>query len=210
MRIGIITDTHLPNILRDLSDLGPEVAQFFSTVDLILHSGDIVGPAVLDWLEQFAPVVAALGNNDVLDDRRVAPVQVLDIAGWRIGMVHSLVPQTRPMAEMNTKHFPTPVDIMVSGHTHFELLDYREGVLHLNSGSAVFPHHKEIRLGTVGLLELSPSRVHAELLLLGQTPGRLNPGRPKVLQVQDGQLLMPEEDPGQDTAVDTSEPWTVS
>jgi len=52
--------------------------------------------------------------------------------------------------------------------------------------------------------------VHAELLLLGHTPGRPNPGRPKVLQVQDGQLLMPEEDPGQDTAVDTSEPWTVS
>ena len=209
MRIGIITDTHLPNILRHLSDLGPEVGQFFSTVDLILHAGDIVGPTVLDWLEQFAPVVAALGNNDVLEDHRVVPVQVVDVAGWRIGMVHNLAPETRPM-EVLAQRFPTPVDIMVAGHTHFERLEYRDNVVLLNSGSAVFPHHKEIRLGTVGLLELTPSRIFAEIVLLGETPGRPNPGTARSILIENGQVVeLPEEPSGEDAEIDRSEPWTV-
>jgi putative phosphoesterase len=189
MRIGLITDTHLPNILRDLGELGPEIAQFFSTVDLILHAGDIVGPQVLDWLEQFAPVIAAQGNNDALDDPRVAPVQVLDIAGWRIGMVHSLVPEGRPLPLLIESRFRTPVDIAVCGHTHYERLEHREGVVLINSGSPIFPHHKSVRLGTVGLLELQRDSLHAEIVLLGETPGRPNPGKPAVLDLVDGRLL---------------------
>jgi putative phosphoesterase len=187
MRIGLITDTHLPNILRDLGELGPEIAQFFSTVDLILHAGDIVGPHVLDWLEQFAPVIAAQGNNDSLDDPRVAPVQVLDIAGWRIGMVHSLVPEGRPLRLLAETRFRTPVDILVCGHTHYERLEYREGLVLINSGSPVFPHHKSVRLGTVGLLDIQPGALHAEIVLLGETPGRPNPGKPVALDLGEGQ-----------------------
>lgn len=212
MRIGLVTDTHLPNILRNFSDLGPEVAAFFSTVDLILHGGDIVGPAVLDWLEQFAPVVAALGNNDSLEDRRVAPVQILDIAGWRIGMVHNLAPESRPIADLMAKFFPTtPVDILVGGHTHFERLEYRDNVLLLNSGSAVFPHHKEIRLGTVGVLELTPSRAYAEILLLGETPGRANPGTARSLLLENGQIVeLPEEEVVPEGPSDRAEPWQAN
>ena len=40
-----------------------------------------------------------------------------------------------------------------------------------NSGSITFPRHKELRLGTVGLLELAPGqRFNAEIILLGETP----------------------------------------
>ena len=190
MRIGILSDTHLPNVIRQLDELGPEPAAFFSTVDLILHSGDLSSPMVLDWLEQFAPVACVIGNNDPISDPRCKEVEVMDIEGWRLGMVHSLKRAFRPMAELQ-QLFPTPVQIMIAGDTHLEALNYRDGVVVLNSGSPTFPQHKDLRLGTVGLLELEPHRLHAEILLLGETPGKPNPGTPMTLVIEDGQVTHP-------------------
>ena len=112
----------------------------------------------------------------------------MEVHGWRLGMVHSLRRGFRPTAELQ-QLFPTPVDIMVAGDTHQERLEYRDGVVVLDSGSPTFPQHKDLRLGTVGLLELAPNHLRAEIILLGQTPGRPNPGRPMVLEIRDGQLV---------------------
>jgi uncharacterized protein len=188
MRIGILSDTHLPNLIRHLDELGPEIAAFLSTVDLILHSGDLTLPMVLDWLEPFAPVVCTTGNNDPIVDSRCQESALLDLEGWRLGMVHSLRRGFRPMAELQ-QLFPTPVQIMIAGDTHYEVLEYREGVVVLNSGSPTFPHHKDLRLGTVGLLELAPGKLHAEVVVLGHTPGKPNPGRAMTLDIQDGRIL---------------------
>jgi putative phosphoesterase len=187
MRIGIVSDTHLPNLIRSLDELGPEPARFFSSVDLILHSGDLTSPMVLDWLERFAPVVCTTGNNDPIVDARCQELHVMEVHGWRLGMVHSLRRGFRPIAELQ-QLFPTPVGIMIAGDTHQERLEYRDGVVVLNSGSPTFPQHKDLRLGTVGLLELGPKRLRAEIILLGHTPGKPNPGRPMVLEIQDGQV----------------------
>ncbi len=187
MRIGILSDTHLPHRIRQLDELGPEPARFFATVDLILHGGDLTSPMVLDWLEQFAPVMCTTGNNDPIPDARCREVEVMDIDGWRLGMIHSLQRGFRPMADLQ-QLFPTPVDIMIAGDTHLELLQYRDGVVMLNSGSPTFPQHKDLRLGTVGLLEFTPTHLHAEIVLLGQTPGKPNPGRAMSLDIQNGHL----------------------
>ena len=190
MRIGVLSDTHLPAAIRQLDELGPEPAKFFSSVDLILHSGDVTSPLILDWLEQFATVLCSTGNNDASPDSRCADVQVLDIEGWRIGMVHMLGPYNRPTLQLQ-KTFPSPVEIMISGHTHQEVLEYREGLLLLNSGSLTVPQHKSLRLGTVGLLELTPGRIHAEIMALGNTPGKPNPGLDMALRVQDDRVTNP-------------------
>jgi putative phosphoesterase len=187
MRIGLVSDTHLPNLIRQLDELGPEPAAFFATVDLILHGGDLSSPVVLDWLEEFAPTLCTTGNNDPIADSRCKDVEILDIDGWRLGMVHSLRRGFRPMQELQ-QLFPASVDIMIAGDTHQEMLEYREGVVLLNSGSPTFPQHKDLRLGTVGLLEITPGRLHAEIIVLGHTPGKPNPGRAMVLDIQDGRV----------------------
>ena len=187
MRIGILSDTHLPGVIHHLDELGPEPASFFATVDLILHGGDLTSPAVLDWLEQFAPVLCTTGNNDPIVDARCKDVEILDVDGWRLGMVHSLRRGFRPMAELQ-RLFPAAVDIMIAGDTHQEVLEHREGVVLLNSGSPTFPQHKDLRLGTVGLLELTPNGLHAEIVVLGHTPGKLNPGTAITLDIQDGRV----------------------
>lgn len=190
MRIGLVTDTHLPALHRQLDELGPEAAAFFATVDLILHAGDVTAPSVLDWLEQFAPVVVAKGNNDGFEDPRMRPVQLLDIEGWRIGMVHNLAPERRPVPVLRERHFGGAcVDIMIAGHTHLERLEHRDGVALINSGSPILPHHKDTRHGTIGLLELAPGRLHAQIQLLGHTDGRPNPATPMLLDVVDGQVV---------------------
>ena len=185
MRIGLLTDTHLPGIIRTLDELGPLPGEFLSSVDLILHGGDLTSPIVLDWCEQFAPVICSTGNNAPIPDPRMKEVQVLELEGWTVGMIHSLEGQFRPINELQSL-FPTEVEIMISGHTHKERLEYREGVLLINSGSITFPQHKEVRLGTVGILELEPGIVRAEIFPLGETEGSPNPGETLCLEIKNG------------------------
>jgi putative phosphoesterase len=71
MRVGLITDTHIPDIEEELPS---QVFDVFRGGDLILHAGDIYNMSVLDELERIAPVKAAMGDDDsftLLGDRRV-------------------------------------------------------------------------------------------------------------------------------------------
>lgn len=175
MRIGLITDSHQPSERVGLWD---EIYTVFKDVELILHAGDIQHPMVLDWLEEIAPVIAARGNNDFgWDDPRVEDVQYLTIEGQRIGMTHIIEPEDRPIDILKAYFFDDePIDIMISGHTHFERIDYRENCLQINTGSPTQPHLWSTRLGTVGLLEITPDDVRAQIVRLGDSPGRGNPG----------------------------------
>ena len=176
MRIGLLTDTHLPSSIRELWD---EVREVFTGVDLILHGGDMFSGRVLDWLEDIAPTLAARGNNDASwVDPRVQDCQILDLEGWRLVMLHDMEPEDRPIAELLKRHLRNEhADILVTGHTHFERLDYRDGVVQINSGSPTHPHQYSTRLGTVGLLDLAPGKLTAQIVRLGDLPGLRNPGQ---------------------------------
>ena len=103
-------------------------------------------------------------------------------------MAHSLEGQFRPIKDLQ-KIFPSPVDIMISGHTHQERLELREGIVLVNSGSITFPQHKELRLGTVWLLDLAPDTLKAEIFPLGETPGSPNPGTKLYLEISGGKVV---------------------
>ena len=180
MRIGLLADTHLPSVIRRLDELGPQAAAFFETVDLILHAGDVTAPSVIDWCEQFAPTLVAEGNNDLFEHPGMRRSHVVEESGWRIGLVHCLRPSSRPVAAILEDQLGGKrVDVLVSGDTHLEKLEVRDGVLLVNPGSPTLPHHKEYRLGTVGLLELTPDTLRAEILCLGHSDGAPNPGTPQ-------------------------------
>ncbi len=175
MLIGLISDTHQPS---DRTALWEEARQVFAGVDLILHAGDIVHPIVLDWLQEIAPVLAARGNNDIgVADPRVEEMQVLDIAGSRIFMVHDLNREKSQIDQMARGQLTgMKPNVIISGHTHFERLDYLDGLLHINTGSATLPHQMSTRLGTVGLLEVRAREVHARIVRLGHSEDKRNPG----------------------------------
>lgn len=190
MRIGLLSDTHLPSLIHSLDELGPEIGEFLSGVDLILHGGDVTAPSVLDWCEQFAPVLVARGNNDLFRDRRLRDRHLLEFLGWRLALVHDLRPESRPVETlMQSRLGGERVDILVAGDTHLDRLEFRGDVVLINPGSPTLPHHKETRLGTVGLLEIEPGRIRAEILTLGETPGAPNPGTPRHLEIEGGRPI---------------------
>jgi putative phosphoesterase len=175
MLIGLLSDTHQP---YDGKALWDEVVTAFAGVDLVIHAGDIVHPLVLDRLEEVAPVLAAWGNNDAgWTDPRMRDVQLLDVEGRRVAVIHDMEPEERPIGQLCDWYLKGErPDVIVTGHTHLERLDFREGVLQLNPGSPTLPHLQSMRLGTVGLLEISAGRIEARIVRIGETPGRPNPG----------------------------------
>ena len=144
----------------------------------------MTAPSVLEWCAQFAPLLIAEGNNDLFDDARMAKKQMLDIHGWRIGMAHELRPESRPIEQiLHSSLDGERVDILIGGDTHVERLEFRDDVLLINSGSPILPHHLSTRLGTLGILEVSPARVRAEIVVLGHTEGARNPAKAMQLEV---------------------------
>jgi len=184
VRVALIADTHLPSLIRELDELGSGPRELLATADLILHAGDVTAPSVLDWCEAFAPVLVSQGNNDIFEHPSLAERQFLDLEGWRLGMTHELRPESRPMSVLLQEGLGgESVDVLIAGDTHVERLEFREDVLFVNPGSPTLPHHKEYRLGTAAVLDIERDRIRAEVVVLGQTEGRPNPGAGSSLEI---------------------------
>lgn len=175
MRIGLISDTHIPTAAREL---WPQVYDAFREVDLIMHAGDLMVPEVIDWLEEVAPVVAVWGNGDFggwqrtvpPDDQRLSEAKVLSLDGLRIGLVHDLqLPEHPPLRTLEgqmSHYFGGAVDVIVRGSTHAAEITTVKGVLIVNPGSPTFPNHQSTRLGTIGFLDIEDGRVEASIVQL--------------------------------------------
>jgi len=162
MRLGLISDTHIPEVTPELP---PQVVEAFQGVELILHCGDIYAPFVLDELERIAPVLAAMGDDDpyaARKDKRVKNKHILKIEGHTLWLVHekpSLDPAASPPEERDAP------DIIVFGHEHDTLVQHHDGVLFVNPGSPTFLKYRH-GLGTVGILSINSDEAQAFILQL--------------------------------------------
>jgi len=173
MRIGVLADTHIPEAGPDLPN---EAYVALKGCELILHCGDMHCIEVLDRLEGIAPVLASRGNGDMLtpvplpgrrpgvpDDPRVAVAQVIELAGFRVGLTHDLeMAEGRPddVAEELVQHvFGASVDIALCGHTHVPMVwGLATGTTILNPGSPTMPYGYVHLIGTIGFLDVEPGR----------------------------------------------------
>ena len=125
MRIGVLSDTHIPTRARCLP---PEIFTVFKNVELILHAGDLVDPLVLSELETLAPVQAVAGNMDPPGlQKLLGRKKILELAGFRIGLVHGDLGYNRTKTpERALQTFAGDnVDAVVFGHTHQPCLQKR-------------------------------------------------------------------------------------
>ena len=165
MRIGLISDTHISK----QGELWPQVFDAFTGVDAILHAGDVWSPALLDELEEVAPVRVARGNGDLgQTDARLEDRCVMTFDGITVAMLHDFpTPEHRPpelILERARQRFPdVSPDVVVYGHTHIEAIDDVDGLLCVNPGSPTLPHNRSLRLGTIGFLSIDRGTVAAEL-----------------------------------------------
>jgi len=82
MLIGLISDTHIPEIAKELP---AQVKKVFKDVDLILHAGDIFVDSVLEELGTIAPLLAARGDDDYqIQDKRMDEVHNLTLDGLNV------------------------------------------------------------------------------------------------------------------------------
>ena len=168
MRIGLLSDTHVPEAVKELPM--PELREAFKGVDLIMHGGDIYYRSVLEDLSQIAPVIAALGDDDfgsTLKDDRVRDKHVLNIQGHCIWLIHERPRMFSPPPPLHrrTYEFRNMQDIpevVVFGHQHKTIVESYEGMLLVSPGSPTFLHYKQ-GLGTVGILEVNDGKVDVSI-----------------------------------------------
>lgn len=122
LRIGLISDTH--GLLR------PEALAALRGCDHLIHAGDIGKPEILKELTRLAPLTVVRGNNDTQPWAAALPEQVeLDVGGVRIQVLHDL-------AELAPEGPARLARVVVSGHSHKPKVQFRDGVLLVNPGSA--------------------------------------------------------------------------
>jgi putative phosphoesterase len=156
MIAGVISDTH--------GYLDERVLPFFDGIDVILHAGDIGSMAVLEQLGTIAPVFAVEGNNDVGLDLGVEERLIISLEGHRVQLVHQL-PDAEPGSE-----------VIVHGHSHKLLNEWRGETLYLNPGAAGRRGFHAVQ--SIALLRLEEhKRPEAELIVLG--PRLASAARPR-------------------------------
>ncbi|OAI43490.1 hypothetical protein AYO38_10770 [bacterium SCGC AG-212-C10] len=179
MKIGLISDTHIPSS-------GPEppaeVVAAFQGVDRILHAGHAYVASCIEWLERIAPVTSTESWLEGAGESmtRNGRVQVLEIEGHTVGMAHEFIlrslgddvlpgaigkyfPKGASLAAELERIFGKPVDVVVFGYTHEAMVEEHDGVLLVNPGSPSLVG-QQVRLGTVAILELAPDSRDARIV----------------------------------------------
>ncbi|HEY2667849.1 MAG TPA: metallophosphoesterase family protein [Actinomycetota bacterium] len=166
MRVGVISDTHIPSRAPAIP---PRVFEVFEGIDLILHAGDVSVRAALDELATMAPVHAVAGNVDDPSLQAGLPAQLrLDLDGIPLGMIHDSGASTGRRERMR-RRFPG-CRVVVYGHSHLPVVEDRAGLMLLNPGSACDP--RRAKVPTVAILEIAGGEVSARLVSV-DVSGRL-------------------------------------
>ena len=182
MRIGVLSDTHIPDRTDGLPD---EILELFRDVDLILHAGDVSECSVLDRLRTIAPVVAVRGNRD-LGIRPALPEKTVVRAGpWRIGLIHGTRSRLQDTPDrlrylsgdhrfLDQRQYVSQafaaddVHCIVFGHTHQVCRERQGGVLLFNPGGVV--RSPGGGPSSIGILDVGSQEITMSVIMLRQPP----------------------------------------
>src|SRR5436190_15882726 len=148
--VGVISDTH--GLLR------PEAVAALKNSDYIIHAGDIGDPAILDKVNEIAPVTAVRGNVDHgASAQKIPQTNVLEVEGVSIYVLHIL-------DELDLKPEAAGFAVVIYGHSHMPNQGTKNGVLYFNPGSAG-PKRFNLPV-SIGKLVVRKGRIEAEILEL--------------------------------------------
>jgi uncharacterized protein len=145
-RIGLVSDTH--GDIVHWGEIQTRLDPLLEGVDVILHCGDVGSYEVLDALSERAPVLAIRSDGDPgeREPDLISGQRVLQCGDIRIGAVFSLdavdiseegdlcFPSFSP-GQVGPSMFGGPVDVVVFGGTHQDVIAHTGGILFVNPGS---------------------------------------------------------------------------
>jgi putative phosphoesterase len=150
MKIGVISDTH--GLLR------PEAIAALQGCERIIHAGDIGSPEILEQLAQIAPLHVVCGNNDQDAEwaRQVPDHLTIGLNGWQALLVHDIA-DVPALLDRHTR-------LVITGHSHKPLIEWRGATLYVNPGSA---GRRRFKLPvTLAVLEVGETSIESRLIAL--------------------------------------------
>lgn len=150
MNIGVISDTH--GLLR------PEAIAALQGCALIIHAGDIGNADILDQLALIAPLHVVRGNNDqdAAWAQEVPDHLTIDVNGWKTLLVHDIA-DVPALLDPHTR-------LVITGHSHKPLIEWRGATLYVNPGSA---GRRRFKLPvTLAVLEVLETSIEPRLIAL--------------------------------------------
>ncbi len=159
--VGLISDTHVP---KRAMCIPKRVFEIFANVDFVIHAGDLVEIAVIDELEQAAPVLAVHGNMDCLEVSNALPkLNSLKIFGWKIGVIHDT--DSFGAGKMEDIAKENGFNVLVYGHTHVSKIKWEAKTLYINPGSPTDPA-SFLNKPSVGLLKITKETITPQIVNL--------------------------------------------
>jgi len=148
--IGVISDTH--GLLR------PEAPTALQGSDHILHAGDVGDSRIIEELGSIAPITFIRGNIDTDAWGRSLPdVEMVELSSKHFYILHDL-----KTLDLNPR--AAGIAAIVSGHSHQSKIEWRDGVLYFNPGSAG-PHRFKLPI-TVGRIVIDGDQLRPEIIEL--------------------------------------------
>lgn len=132
MKILVVSDSHgrTYNFSKVMDKVGP--------IDMLFHLGDVEGTEEDIEILADCPTYMVSGNNDFFSDlerEKVVEInqyRIFMAHGHRYGVSHSLNSIIEAAKEYDC-------NIIMFGHTHIPLIEYREGIHVINPGSITLP-----------------------------------------------------------------------
>jgi len=160
MRLGIISDTHIPERAKEIPK---EILEDFKSVDMIIHLGDLIDLSVLKELKSACQDVKAVwGNMDPPEVRNELPQkEILKIENHKVGIMHGYGAPNNLIDLMTSSFKNDLVDIIIFGHSHTAFNKEINGILFFNPGSAT---DKEFSpYNSYGIIEIN-DKVEAKIV----------------------------------------------
>lgn len=163
MKIGVLSDTHIPS---RASDLPHQVYKNLAKVDLILHGGDFEEMFVLNNLEQVAKVIAVRGNMDSeILKSKLPKKRIIIEEGIRIGLTHGYGLPTETIRNVQYQFKDEKLDIIIFGHTHIASSQVIDNTIYFNPGSPsdrVFSPYN-----SMGIISIEET-IHPEIIRINE------------------------------------------
>lgn len=168
--LAVISDTHVGDRMHDMPT---ELLEHLTELnpDVILHAGDVSFRRILDQLAEIAPVHAVQGNRDWMMGHQLPNSLQFTFNGMHLTLSHGHInilqylldflvyffkgyTLTHTRYQENLGRLFPKADIIIYGHTHYQMDEIMGGQHFFNPG-AVFPDRHNQHNPQYGILRIS-------------------------------------------------------